>query len=132
MNRIGLFNKTSIAALKQLMDLGAERQRAHAKNLANAETPGYTRKVARFADELDRAKSSSVRVATTDPRHMRAAPKEVREIVVYEEPNEDGSTGIDVEEEIVDLAANQMKFTMATRLATLKIAGLRASIQGRS
>lgn len=132
MNRIGLFSKTSLAALQRLMDLGAEKQRTHAKNLANADTPGYSRKAVRFSDELERAGASAVRITTTDPRHMTATAKADPGIEVFEEPAEDGRPGVDVEQEVVDLAANQMKFNMAARLATLKIAGLRASIQGRS
>ena len=132
LSQIGLFNKTSLPALKMLMDLGAARQKVHARNLANAETEGYERKAAKFSDELGRAGAKTVRIAATHEKHLGAAAAEGREIEVRREMAADGSAGVDTEEELVALAGNQLKFNLAARLATLKIAGLRASIQGRS
>ncbi len=127
-----LFAGTSIPALKKIMDLGAARQRARAGNLANAAVEGYERRDARFADEMNRAGRKRVKMAHTHPGHMGSPKTAGVEIAVKVEPGLDGTTKVDMEEELVSLAANQLKFNLAARLANLRIMGLRASIQGRS
>ncbi len=132
MNRVGLFDRTSLAAIRKLLDIGAARQKVHAANLANAGAAGYVRKGVRFSDELARTGAVSLPLAGTDERHLGAGKVEERKVEFFDEPAEDGSDAVDTEEEVVALAANQLRFNMAARLATLKIAALRASIQGRS
>jgi len=127
---IGLFNRTALPALRKLMDLSAARQRVYAENLANASTPGYNRREARFADELGKAEGASLEAAKTDPGHLTAGEAEARSVEEYEDPEAAGGE-VDVEREMVSLAETQLRFAVSARLATLKIASLRNSIRGQ-
>ncbi len=64
---------TSTAALKKGLDAWAMRQRAHAQNIANAETPGYRRVVVDFEAKLKEALggAGSEDIAQTDSRHRQ-------------------------------------------------------------
>ncbi len=67
-SKVGLFT-----ALKQKMRYSSERQSLLAKNIANANVPGYKAvdlKPVAF-DELVSASSGKLEIATTQPGHMR-------------------------------------------------------------
>ena len=48
-----IFGEGVLDALRRVMDLGAARQGAHAKNLANSSTEGYEREKVEFGDEMN-------------------------------------------------------------------------------
>ena len=131
MNRIGLFGRTAIPALRRVMDLSAWQQRASATNLAHADTPGYERRDVRFADELRRAGGPPVGLEVTHPAHIRKAGTQPTAVEVYKVPTEKGSRPVGVEEEMVALAESQLRFSVAARVAALRIQSLRASIRGQ-
>ncbi|MBN1826871.1 MAG: flagellar basal body rod protein FlgB [Candidatus Eisenbacteria bacterium] len=130
MPTIGLFSRTALPALRRLMDLSAARQRVSAENLANVNTPGYSRREARFADELNRAEGATIDPVETRPGHRASGAPEAPSIEVVEDPETLGE-GVDMEKEMVSLAETQLRFAVSARLATLKIAGLRNSIRGQ-
>lgn len=128
----GLFSKTSLPDLRRVMDFAALRQRIYAGNLANAEAPGYKRKDVEFEAEMTRAQESALAPATTDARHIGGGAKADRPFEVVEDEGPDGEAGVNLETELVALAENQLRFNLAARLAAMRVAGIRASIRGRT
>lgn len=111
------------------MDLSAWRQRVYASNVANAATPGYRRQEVRFADELRRAEGRSLALKVTQPGHLGHPRAQTPAVEIYEDTSADGSSGVDVEREMVSVAENQLRFSLAARLASLRIQALRSSVR---
>ena len=127
MNLFRMLSGTSLSRLRDVMDLSARKQRAYAENLANLQTQGYKRRDIRFADEMRRVGNRSDLKATHN-RNMRGRTGDSRFVEIREET----SGGSDLEKELVSIAENQLRFSLAARLTSLRTAGLRASIRGRS
>ncbi len=124
---MGFFDNTSLPSLAKVMNLAAWKQRVYSGNVANVSTPGYERREARFADEL--AAANGMALAATQPGHlgMQAAGEPVP--LVVRDPLAKGP-GIDLDQEMVALAENELRFDLAARVATLRVAGIRAAITG--
>jgi flagellar basal-body rod protein FlgB len=124
---MSFFDNTSLPSLSKVMNLAAWRQRVLSGNVANASTPGYERREARFADEL--AAAGGMQLATTEPGHLglQAAGDPVPQVV--RDPQAKGP-GIDLDQEMVALAENQLRFDLASHVASLRVAGIRAAITG--
>ena len=129
MSAKGMFASTGLADLQRVLDLAAMRQQAYASNIANANVPSYQRLDVPFAEEL--ARSTRLHMATTHPGHAQssAGGNGSYDIVPVAEDGE--SAEVDLDTEMVAVAENQLRFSLAARLAAMQIAGLRASIQGR-
>ena len=108
--------------------LSAQRLRMNliSGNLANVSTPGYKRLDVRFAEEMALA---SRELDTSDPNHVEMPGVEPNPIV-EPTPDSDGDFSVDIDREMVAIAENQLRFSIAARLAALRIAGIRASIRG--
>lgn len=130
---------TSTAALKKGLDAWAMRQRAHAQNIANAETPDYRRVVVDFEAKLKEALGAdgSGDIAQTDPRHMQMSnpnisnlnPQLRREPI---DPNGSGINGVDIDQEMAEMAETQLRFMTATELLKRRYEGLKSVIRGSS
>ncbi len=122
----GLFSDTTDAILIKVLDGAAARQRALSDNIANADTPGYTRKTVRFEDELrtlisqdttSLPESTSIdRVAisiTDDTGAARGA---------------DGNNVV-LEHEMADLAKNSLQYETTAQMMAMKFRELRSAIR---
>ena len=127
MSTFGIFDKTALTALRSMMDLSALRQRAYSANVANASTPGYQRQDVKFADELRKSNASKLSVRATHPGHLRSARATSETPAIRRDPVE---PTVDLEKESVALAENQLRFSVAAKLAALRIQSLRSSIRG--
>ena len=110
--------------LSKMLDGAVLRHRVIANNLANANTPGYQRRVVSFSDELSRA------VASRDAEALRAVAPTVR---LSDEParRPDGNN-VCTERELADLMHNQLLFSTCTQLLSARIAAYRAAITGET
>jgi len=124
---MGLFENTSLPTLAKMMNLAAWKQRVYSGNVANASTPGYERREARFADEL--AAANGMQLATTEPGHLGTPAAGDPVPQVGRDPLAKGP-GIDLDQEMVALAENELRFDLAARAANLRVAGIRAAITG--
>lgn len=111
------------------------RQQAIGENIANIDTPGYTRKEVPFEAELRRALGrGTAPLATTDPRHITAGMR-VRDQVGLQAAQQltsarlDGSN-VDIDAEMVELATTQMRYQAATSALNTKFGILRNVIRG--
>lgn len=139
MSADGIFGSRSLEVLKLGLDAFALRARVIAQNVANASTPGYLARRVTFEESLREAlgKGEAMRGARTAPGHMPLggdALDEVRpEIVPSEEPVQPGDpNNVVIEEEMADLAQNQLLFQAAARMAASHYSMLKAAIRGHS
>ena len=130
---------TSIAALKKGLDAWAMRQRAHAQNIANAETPGYRRVVVDFEAKLREALggNSSGEIARTNPRHMQLSNPDISQLrpeLRREplDPNGSGVNGVDIDREMAEMAETQLRYLTAVELLKRRYEGLKSVIRGTS
>ena len=112
------------------MDLYSARQRAYAGNVANAGTPGYERLEADFAGEMEKAGRRVLEARTTHRAHMKTAGNDRPQPVISRDGDVESGGQVDLDRELVALAETKLQFSLAARLAALRISSLRASIRG--
>ena len=110
--------------LSKMLDGAVLRHRVIANNLANANTPGYQRRVVSFSEELGRA------VASRDAEALRAARPTVR--LSDEPPSPPHGNNVSTERELADLMHNQLLFSTCTQLLSARIAAYRSAITGET
>ncbi|MBU0508390.1 flagellar basal body rod protein FlgB [bacterium] len=134
-----LINQSSATTvLKKNLDAQAARQRAHAQNIANAETPGYRRVAVDFESELKEVldQESSGALRTTNPRHLRSGASSLEEIQpkFRTEPlPEDGNgvNGVDMDQEMAEMAETQLRYLASLELLKRRYTGLKSAIRGQ-
>ena len=110
--------------LSKLLDGAVLRHRVIANNLANANTPGYQRRVVSFSEELAQA------VASRDAGAIRATMPTVR--LSNEPARRPDGNNVRTERELADLMHNQLLFSTCTQLLSARIAADRAAITGET
>jgi flagellar basal-body rod protein FlgB len=118
----------------QALQVRSKRSEIIASNLANADTPGYKARDIDFKQMLSQqAESNSVRVHTTDQRHIQPDNDLIPPAqLLYRtpmQPSLDGNT-VDTEQEHVAFSANAMEYQVSLRFLNDKISGLRKAIKG--
>lgn len=117
----------------QALQLRSKRSEIIAGNLANADTPGYKARDIDFKQLLGLAEQNSVRVYTTDQRHIQPGNDLIPPAqLLYRtpmQPSLDGNT-VDTEQEHVAFSANTMEYQVSLRFLNDKISGLRKAIKG--
>lgn len=138
MSDLGIFDRTT-GLLGRVLDLRQQKQQVIASNLANAETPGYSPVRLQFEDDLRRALTSgSVRRVPADPAHFPLRGDGGVEKVqgrVLRTPDRHGvgdRNGVQTDQEMVNLAENQILYEAAVQMLNKKIAILKyAANDGR-
>ncbi len=128
-----LFSQTAIPRLERMLDLTAARQRLLTENVANAETPGYARKDIDFQAELSAARSRTPKVGlrTTRPGHLGGTGQVHGYTVTREAPADGETTSVQLDQEMMHVAKNQLEFNITAQLARRKFEGLKLAIRGR-
>jgi len=151
-----MFNDITTTVLTAAMRGGAARQAAISQNIANADTPGYRRLSVSFegalADALEDDREAMARARgsapgagggpawwdrpgvmpgaggpiATETAGVTAATDRVEETVV----RVDGSN-VDPDDEMAQLAANQLSYNTATSLLVARFGQYRSVISGR-
>jgi flagellar basal-body rod protein FlgB len=121
-----------VAPLATHINHRAARHAALASNIANVDTPGYRAVDVRFADTLDRAK---LRMSATNGMHLQGSRSKFSDgFERYEiagEARRDGNN-VNIDNEMVKLAENQIEFTFLSRMLGGKFKKLKEAITGRS
>jgi len=117
----------------------ARRMDATSQNLANANTPRYTRREVSFEDQLKAIIDAPDRLPlrTTDPHHMSNLPRGVEEVRARESRVGDelyryDENNVDPETELARLAETRMTYQAMTRILGRKISMYRKAIGGGS
>lgn len=138
----GIFNNT-IDLLGKSVDLRAKSQNLIASNIANAETPNYVPKTLVFEQELQGAlKNPQAGQHSSSSPHARHIPirgagagsplQSVSGRVVEtpaSTPGKDGNA-VELENEMGNLAENQIMFNASVQMLNKKFEGLRTAIKG--
>lgn len=130
---------TGATILRKDLDAQAMRQRAHAQNIANAETPGYRRVKVEFESQLKEALGDATSgMMQADPRHLNSSgnfdslnsltPSARTE---KHDPNGTGVNGVTIEAEMAEMAQTQLKYLASLELLKRKYMGLKSAIKGQ-
>lgn len=132
-----LYRDTSLPVLEKAMDAYVLRHKAIASNIANINTEGYRRKEVKFEEELQCALDKErIRGTKTDPAHMDLGRPEIAEVkanaFVPDDPTTpSGVNNVDIDDEMVQLTNNQLRFYYASKLSSMNFNTLRAAIKGK-
>ncbi len=129
-----LFNRKSDILLSLMLDKASVHQRVISSNVANVGTPGYERLGVSFEEKLEEAVSLGEKMKTSDPRHI-PSPTWYRdlkpEVAKIEDGYWNGINNVNIDQEMVDLAKNQLDFNIGVRLMSSRFNSLRTAIRGR-
>ena len=134
MIRTGIFEKNHLATLKAAVDAYARRHEVTAQNIANVETAGYRARRLKF-EELLAGAGPSVEGYRTDPDHFaigRRDPRDVRpEAADRGTGYDNGINDVNIDQEMAELATNDLSYRLATRLLSQRYGMLQTAITGR-
>ncbi len=138
MTRIaGLFSQSDKVQM-EVLNQRLKRHEVISANIVNAETPGYRAIGYDFEEQLQAIADpeNKMLMKTTNPKHFKNAHTLADGTVssdAYIRPNEsvseDGNT-VDVDQEMSELAQNQILYRGTVELINRKLAILRYAIQG--
>ncbi|MBN1212262.1 MAG: flagellar basal body rod protein FlgB [candidate division Zixibacteria bacterium] len=129
-----MFEGIGVSKYKKYMDLASLRHRLISSNVANAATPGYRSKDIDFQKEFARATEQSNHIAgsVTDNQHIALGQSKDRGPKINEEKvNSDNLNSVDIDEEVTDMAQNELLYTIGARLLQKKFDGLRKAITSK-
>ncbi|MCX6128596.1 MAG: flagellar basal body rod protein FlgB [Proteobacteria bacterium] len=131
----GILNKSDQLKMTSL-DLRLDRQHVLNSNIANSETPGYRAIGLDFEEQLQALSSDDDGFAmkAVDPRHFRSDQVDADGTIqpeVYVRPTEsvgqDGNT-VDVDQEMAQMAQNQILYRATVELINKKLATIKYAI----
>lgn len=130
----------ALAALRVALDGLAQRQRAIANNIANADTPNFKASEVRFEERLAAAlqrRAGGLPLQRTAAAHLPATPERVTDVRPVEEIiqsltyRNDGNN-VDIDAQMSALAETQLRFAAASQALNGRLSHLRAIItEGR-
>lgn len=113
----------SFELLSRMMDAASMRTRTIARNMANVNTPGYTRSVVAFEDALSQALQRGNQDAA-----MQLRPEVREESGGRVKP--DGNN-VHMEDEMADLVKTTILYNTMNRIISGRVKGLKLAIEGR-
>lgn len=126
MSNLGLFDKT-VGLLHKVLDLRDRNQKVIASNIANADTPGYSPARLEFEEQLRQAvKHPGVTPAVTHPAHFPIGGGRLEQVQgnLIRTPDRSGigdGNGVNVDQEMVTLAENQILYEAAVQSLNKKM-----------
>jgi len=126
---------SNIQLLQKVLDLRSANQSVIATNIANAETPGYARKVFEFEQELQQAITATPgTLATTHRKHIPTTPGTIDSVTGTVRQIEDKTgigdeNGVNVDMEMIALSENELLYETAAQLLKKKFALLSYIVQ---
>ena len=125
----------NIHLLQKVLDLRSANQTVIATNIANAETPGYARKVFKFEEELRQAVNTPAgAMRTTHSKHFPVSASNLNSVngKVIEIKDETGigdENGVSVDTEMVALSENELLYETVAQLLKKKLGMLKYAIE---
>ena len=125
--KIGLFDRSRIPLLEKEMDLFVARNKAIANNIANIATPGYKTVNVSFQHELSNAIANS-----TNDVQLSEEIKNIQPTLQVDNSGslDSGANNVNIDQQMADLAKNQLQFELAARLTTDTLNLIDKSING--
>ena len=137
-----LFEDTKVPILAKALDAYSLRHKVISSNIANIGTLGYRSKKVQFEEQLAGAMNRQhMMQETTDASHIVQAPNGFDEAIprvidanadgdVNVDPTASGVNDVDIDNEMTELAKNQIEFKFAAKLLSDSFQALEKSIRG--
>lgn len=125
---------SNMKLLQKVLDLRSANQQVIATNIANADTPGYNKKVFEFEQELQQAIGGTPgNLTTTHSKHIPIGPGNISSVTgkVREIADTTGigdENGVSVDTEMIALSENELLYETAAQLLKKKFAILKYAI----
>lgn len=127
-----LFSNT-IQTLENALNYSSTKQKVIAQNIANADTPNYKAKDVQFKNSFQTELEASINAYRTDNRHyaFKITPPVTSGIVTKNsrQYNNNGNS-VDIDQEMSDLATNQIYYNALTERLSGKFQSLQNVIRG--
>lgn len=120
------FTDGAMRLLEKTLTWHTKNQEIISGNIANLDTPGYTRKEMDFQNILEnytRGNLMTVGLTTTNPGHLPGSDVEAG---LVQETSED----VDLDKEMVHMAENQISYNTSVQMLIKKLSYLRTVIEG--
>jgi len=139
---VKLFEATKIPVLHRALDTYALRQKVIAGNIANITTVGYRAKTVEFEDHLAAAlRMPETGIGMTHEGHIPLAQNQTggggatvvearTQVGAGGDEQSNGVNNVDIDNEMAELAKNQIRFKFSSRLITDAFRGIQKSIKG--
>lgn len=123
--------------LSKVLDLRADKAQVISANIANAETPGYSRSVFDFEKDLSNAirQTGAIQLTTSHNAHIPLGPANFNSVVgkITEVPSQTAigdENGVSVEQEMIALSENEILYETSAQLLNKKLSLLKHVISG--
>ena len=125
--KLNLFDRSRIPLLEKELDAFAVRNKAIASNIANIDTPGYKRVDVSFRQELANAIQSS-----SNDVNLSENVEDVNPAIQIDPSGSmaSGANNVDIDQEMAELAKNQLQFKLAANLMSETFKLIDNSING--
>ncbi len=126
--KINLFERSRVPLLAKELDAFAIRNKAIADNIANIETPNYKRVEVSFQSALSNAINESNNDVSLSENVEQVQPE------IKIDPSAflaSGANNVSIEQEMANLAKNQLQFKLAARLMSDTMTLIDKSINGQ-
>ena len=134
MIKTGLIDSGHLNSLKKALDVYSQRHQVTAQNISNVQTTGYRTQEVKFEDLISSA-DHRLRGRTTREGHLSLGRRDARQtqqqMVETESNFDNGINNVDIDEQMTELATTDLSYRLATRLLSMKYAGLKKAIIGR-
>ena len=127
----GILKKTAFGSLSRHLNLGSVQRKVISHNIANVSTPGYERKEMIFKDVLQKEKNN-LALTTTQKGHLKSRSDMLGKVTIDKDTKiKNGINNVDIDQEMVDLAQNQMEFNTSATIMTRLFKSIKGCIKGR-
>lgn len=129
-----IFTKMGVPNFARYLDLGSFRQKLISGNMANAATPGYEAQGIDFEREYQRLTGSTNHLAgaLTDANHIPLGEHAAKPPRVQMDKLEEGDVNsVDIDQEVANLAQNELQFTIGAELLKRKFDSMRNAITSK-
>jgi len=129
-----MFEGIGVSKYEKFLDLSSLRHKLISGNVANVSTPGYRASDIDFKKEFARATAQTNHISGTTTnnnhialgQHQNRAPK-VNQVKI----EKDDMNSVDIDEEISNMAQNELIYSIGARLLQKKFDGLRKVITSK-
>lgn len=134
MIKTGLLDNSNLTSLKKALDVYSKRHQVTAQNISNVQTSGYRAQEIKFEDLINGA-NHRLKGSKTHEGHIslgrRDAINAQEELAEVNSNFDNGINNVDIDQEMTELATTDLSYRLATRLLSMKYAGLKKAITGR-
>ncbi len=126
---------STIKDYSKLLDLASLKNKLVASNIANAETPGYQKRTFDFDSTLKKSmEKPALKSVETNPRHIPLGDSDDRPPKIKQIKSTVNSTGVnsvDIDQEMSDLAQNQIIYQYGSKMLEKKFNALKDVIKSK-